>query len=959
MTDPLRIRIRSDWDAALTYDSLDEPAGSRAVFIGRDSLIAPLVAEIIEPNKRGTYLISGYRGTGKTTLLIEALSRAKNQLPKGYRLFPLVLNVSEVSASLGSATTEASDQLAIDPRRLLVALLRTIAHRISSLVDQNPDPDPALKPLADLARNAYEKATAAKFAQTVTRAQENTRTRSRELALALEDKNILKTLAWAAGAAAVAFESAALVGPTLGWLHGAALALAVAFGVSLTASYRRSSSEKQSAANQTAVEHDNSLQQLETDLKDILTALKQNKLRTIVVMEELDKIADSDGLHLANVICYFKNLFTQAPALFFFVTDKSYFDIVASAIKRARRLRSYAVEHTFFTHRLFVGRATTKECLQFLNEIMLDPADKASLAAVEETLGKPGRVEVNDQLGRFVRVVLFTAANHLFDLKNELRRFVRIEEAQQDGKRASSFLIDDQTLPPEEAALAVFQDLIVEKTRSFEIKGGRTYANEALADCLYAVFNELGSDRPQKIDSFMPGFNADPEKVLLLDEQLHLNEAARVREAVNSLIGDLKGGQAVTSDETGVTFTWRGDAARAFRYVRQLENHEKTLAAALQRQAALVLPLVPLLPSNLASEAVKQVQDLEKRPGEILKALEPMSADAAVEESRFHLERYGVFVSTAFLVLLNELNQSGFLFEPVAHGPAGSLHYVKPLSGDPRFGAIAPRGGVLLAFGETETLLDDVWQFIRPQGSPRLGHLNHAALVHVIHVTGDIGAEVKNRIERWDQAFVQRGGPNADFRYLIDVIALDDPARETMTTGQRVAAALAGLGAWSRLPQPRLMQPLPEMSLTIPLKEWFINSADSLLNLVLPSQPVSRYFIEREEIEEQGFVILGLPPKSASVPNSIFAAVAAACLRMGYDSSPTASEDSLIPIGRWLLAEKLVILFVGLSMGGWSPPDLAEALKVGARVIFASPEPLPPELAEFPRTVFPPVTGLT
>ena len=70
MTDPLRILIRSDWDAALTYDSLDDESGNRAVFVGRDTLIAPMVAEIVEPNKRGTYLISGYRGTGKTTLLI-------------------------------------------------------------------------------------------------------------------------------------------------------------------------------------------------------------------------------------------------------------------------------------------------------------------------------------------------------------------------------------------------------------------------------------------------------------------------------------------------------------------------------------------------------------------------------------------------------------------------------------------------------------------------------------------------------------------------------------------------------------------------------------------------------------------------------------------------------------------------------------------------------------------------
>jgi hypothetical protein len=63
MPEPLRIRLRPDWDAALTYDSLHEEPENRPVFVGREILIAPLVAEIIEPNKRGTYLISGYRGT--------------------------------------------------------------------------------------------------------------------------------------------------------------------------------------------------------------------------------------------------------------------------------------------------------------------------------------------------------------------------------------------------------------------------------------------------------------------------------------------------------------------------------------------------------------------------------------------------------------------------------------------------------------------------------------------------------------------------------------------------------------------------------------------------------------------------------------------------------------------------------------------------------------------------------
>jgi hypothetical protein len=111
------------------------------------------------------------------------------------------------------------------------------------------------------------------------------------------------------------------------------------------------------------VKFDNSLQQLEGDLKDLLAKLYAAKMRVVVVLEELDKLRDEDGEQLDSVIRYFKNLFTQAPALFFFVTDKAYYDFIASEIRKARRERSYAIQHTFFTHRIFIGRPTTRDCL--------------------------------------------------------------------------------------------------------------------------------------------------------------------------------------------------------------------------------------------------------------------------------------------------------------------------------------------------------------------------------------------------------------------------------------------------------------------------------------------------------------------------------------------------------------------------------------------------------------------
>ena len=934
MAEPLRIRLRPDWDAALTYESLHEEPENRPVFVGREVLIAPLVAEIIEPNKRGTYLISGYRGTGKTTLLIEALSQAKTRFKdKEIRLFPLVLNVSEISASLGDISADSTNKLSIDPRRLLIALIRTIREGVNRLPNKND----ALKELAAAVDFTYQKATAAKFSRAANKQQETTRSRASELTLALEDKSILITLATMSGISAIAVETAAIIGSRMGWFHGVAIALAaLCAAVSLTATFKKSRTEKTSDSKQTTLEEDNSLQQLETDLKDILAALKQNKLRTVVVMEELDKIEDETGQELAAVIRYFKNLFTQAPALFFFVTDKGYFDIIASAIKRARRSRSYAVEHTFFTHRIFVGRPSTEESLRFIAAIAADEEDRKAIELVAETLGKPGRISESNQLGLFVRTVLFNAANHLFDLKNELRRFARNEKVNGTNEDASFFLIDEQTLPPEQAAIAVFQDLIVEKSRSFEIKGGRAYANEALADSLFALFNELGSNQMQEIDSFLPITNSKKTDALLLDEQLDLSEVARVREAVQSLVDDLQRGLAIRSGATPNTFNWVDNAARAFRYVRQLQKHEEALIAELQRHASLVNALSHSEPVHpLAAE-------FEQRVKELRDALEPKTADAAAEDQRLILDRYADALATAFNQIVLALGDYGFKFESVAQGLGGALYLVKPNSGDPRLSPSASRGGVLLAFGETETLPADVWSFIKPTTSS-LFPIDRFAMVHVIHGSTMTSNETERRQKLWNDFFAERAQEIPDFQWVVEVLPLVAEKTEAVPLVdeiQRIAASLVQFGAWARI-HARPYESIPSVipPLESALRQWKESSAEVF---VIPSdntQPRWRIFTERDVIEENGDVVL--PIYDLSHGMSPYTALASLCMLKGYDQS-FGGPERWDRVGQFLVENHRIFPYADwLRFREIAANDLVKLVRSGARLILINASGLP------------------
>jgi hypothetical protein len=980
VTDRLRLRIRPDWDAALTYDALDpekSAAKSDPIFVGREELIEPLVTEIAGAETRGTYLISGYRGSGKTTLLIAALLRAQKVLSQRHQtLFPLVLNVSEISASLTTPTPAApgkadgvpktGSNLQVDPRRLLTALLRAVNQRLPLIPAHKRE---ALQDLSERAAFAYQKATASKFTQAATQADESVRSATRALTLATEDKNVLKTIAWAAGCTALVLEGVAWFGPMVGWLHAGALALAGVTALSISASLKLEHSRKRTDARQLAIEHDNSLQQLETDLKDMLVDLKRAGLRTVVVMEELDKIEDESGEQLDAVIKYFKNLFTQAPALFFFVTDRRYFDVISSAIKRARRQRSYAIQHTFFTHRIFVGRPTTQECLQFIRAAASDENDRQAIDAAATMLGKPAAtpqtyaapttgtaattsvppatgVEATRPappahdvvLGQWLRVVLFRAANHLFDLKNELRRFVEEEDENR------YFGIDANKLPEQAAALAKFQDLIEFKRITYEIKGGRAYANEVLNDCLYAVFNELGASRTQKADEFFPSVDAGPvhdpgaarlpkadgslvqadaaQTQVLLAEQLDPSEVDRVQEAVMSLIGDLERGRAFASrSRTDNAFVWRPDAAKAFSYVRQLEPHEESLLNELSRQAGLLAPLAAtrglLTPAD--EERAKQWSGaIEQRARELREAkLDPVSRDAATDEVRSLQQSYASWFGTILNDLIRTLNAAypSFLLFPVSTGIGGGLQYVQPPSGDPRYMPSTPRGGVVLAYGQTEQLIEDFWSFVSPQTQPPISPLDRVGIVHIIHAAGNLDDAKKECRERWLQSRSARAGVLPGLALAVDVVALTEPATGPPLPGHvdRIAARVMALGYWAQ----SASRPLPPLPGNMPrmhdaqlqaLGEWL--RSDKPVIELFGGEPPSRMFDERDRVESAlgaPLIDVGwLPPPGPGFPLS--GIVGNELARMWTPVlTPGSAFDA---IGNWVLQTRRAVLFL-------------------------------------------------
>ncbi|HTI42095.1 MAG TPA: P-loop NTPase fold protein [Vicinamibacterales bacterium] len=759
--------VKPEWDSTLTYDDLETDATGGLSFVGRQELLDIIVGAIRHPDRRGTFLVSGYRGAGKTTMLIQAIRLSQKGLPAKWTLLPLVLNASEVSAALPPPSAPAgqpaaSVSLQIGPQQLLTALIRTLRNYAESSPGQSLPAN-----LRTRINDAYRKAIAKEYSRSEGTSAQQSRTVAREFELKLTTADAYKSLSAAGAAAAAVIEASAWVTSGLqAGLHAIAVATGALAVGSWTASRKISETAKQESTEAVSVKYDNSLQQLEGDLKDLLTTLHQQKQRVVVVLEELDKIKDEDGRQLDAVIRYFKNLFTQAPALFFFVTDKGYYDFIASEIRRARRDRSYAIQHTFFTHRLFVGRPTTRDCLDYVKSILADAKDGEQLDKLYATGGiEPFNAAIpNDPLLRFVRSILFKSNNHLFDLKNELRRFVRTDK--------DKLVLDTKALSDDDVAAGAFQDLIVQKQTLFAFGDGRPYANEVLNDCLAAVFTDLGSDATQQVNSYYPRGSlssapppsaaaasgaaaAAPAPAPMPDtgDQLELSEQARIKAAVDSLIEDLQRGGAFEADRTNITrgqFVWKRTAARAFRFLRRLERHETELVARVDklRVAIEALGNGGRL-ANLAgvrADADKLLQELD----EIKKTVETTDRTFSVDETDFiglDIQRRTLEpVARAYdahLARVEVQYRLGTPWYPIGASIEGGKLFALNLRGGSNVTDSGPLGAVLLAFGEGGRMDDDAREFVAK--APRLQRL---VILHVLHAPGDPSA-LSQRGAQW------------------------------------------------------------------------------------------------------------------------------------------------------------------------------------------------------------------
>jgi hypothetical protein len=198
--------------------------------------------------------------------------------------------------------------------------------------------------------------------------------------------------------------------PSLGWLSKI-LPLLLAFPIPLLFSFawkaRKKSltSEARSTSAQQLYTMDNSINNLEFDLEKLHNALRKEGIKTIYVLDELDKL-DVDNIF--NSMKYFKNLFTLSSAIFVFVGGEELFlkyqieDEPASSSYYPRDThRDYRpLEYTYFSSKYFLARPSDIDLLDFLDEITYNLNDINSDLAFTD----------------YKRSLIFDAKGDFFDL---------------------------------------------------------------------------------------------------------------------------------------------------------------------------------------------------------------------------------------------------------------------------------------------------------------------------------------------------------------------------------------------------------------------------------------------------------------------------------------------------------------------------------------------------------------
>jgi len=359
----LKLALKKDWDYFPHYE---KPQGH---FIGRKEERNKIENWFIRREK-GCLLVSGERGVGKTALVYEALYKAT---AKNKKIIPVLINASQLL--IEESLVEGKDVLEISPERLEEKIIINLIRRLYTAARGKLDDDSQRK-LGKLYQKAIsdksEIKEEIKLKKETEQEEKDQQEIERKYSVDSEQiRNFLSSLGIIVGMSFFYLSTKANL--VLNILLGSLF-----FLLPKTLSYKilKSITKSKKASESSSIEElyitDKSISNLEYDLYALLDeiSLPQVHSKIIFVIDEMDKIKETERVKITDIIKTFKNLFTLSSGLFVFIAGKDIYDVV----EKSKEEREIAC--TFFNDKIFISRPNFDDLEKYIDEIIDESKDK-------------------------------------------------------------------------------------------------------------------------------------------------------------------------------------------------------------------------------------------------------------------------------------------------------------------------------------------------------------------------------------------------------------------------------------------------------------------------------------------------------------------------------------------------------------------------------------------------------
>lgn len=400
----MKIVLKRDWDFPISppmnieIANLPDAKQRRDMghYGGRRDELNKFINELLRRPK-GSILISGYRGVGKTSFVYKALSELKLK-DRDHEIIIVMLNAAQLDVW-------QKNNEGIDPKKIIENLIR----RLYSITKDSKLNDELKKDINLL----YKKAVASEV-NMIERYQNQKNFRletiqewNLKFIISNSTSILIATTIFALILQYMAFMAfVSKFVPILIALFGS---LAFFYAIKTTVSEVESITK---SADET-YKSDNCIGNLEFDLEELHKKLYfgYNK-KILYIIDELDKLeSNNDKLNnVDEILKYFKNFFTLSNAIFVFIGGEELYDR-HSYIPKKERGSFRDKNYTYFTSKYFISRPLWSDLNSYLDDIIeSDDSDDKQLMILK-------------------RALCFEAKNDFFDLRKFIdNRITKFDE---------------------------------------------------------------------------------------------------------------------------------------------------------------------------------------------------------------------------------------------------------------------------------------------------------------------------------------------------------------------------------------------------------------------------------------------------------------------------------------------------------------------------------------------------